>query len=99
MNSLRFFQKRQLVVQFDPGLAGLGQHDPVLAGRDVGKQQIEPALIAALALHRQRFAVGQPVDPGEIDILIAAEIDPGHGAGLHVDDAQADERIGPAGVG
>jgi len=56
-------------VQLDPGLAGFSQHDSALTGIDVGKQQIQPSLIAALSLNGQGLAVRQPVDAREINAV------------------------------
>ena len=63
MNSRDLFEKGQLIVQIDPAVAGFGQDDAALAGVDVGKQQIQPSLIAALALNRQRLAVRAASSP------------------------------------
>ena len=92
-------QERQLVIQINPGIAGFGEHGARLAGVDVRKEQVQFSLVAALALNRQRLAIGQPIDAGKIDIWIATQIHPGHRAGLDVDDAQFDQHIGAAGGG
>ncbi len=93
---VRVRQEGQLVVQFDPGVAGLGEHDPARPAVEVGEHEIQAALIAALALHGERPAVGQPVDAGEIDVGVRAEIEGTDRAAAHVDDVQAHADVGAA---
>jgi hypothetical protein len=63
-------------VQLDPGLARFSQDDAALTGFCVRKLQIQLSLVAALSLDCQRLAVRQPVDAGEVDIRVAAQVDP-----------------------
>ena len=68
----------------------------VFSGADIGEQQVEPPLITALALDGERLAVGQPVDPRQIDVGVAAQVDEGRGTRVHVGDGEAYEDIGAA---
>src|SRR5258708_35301875 len=92
-------EKRQLVIQVDPGIAALGQDGSGFAAVDVRKQQIQFSLVAAFALNCEGFAVGQPIHTGKINILIGAQIHPFDHAGLDVDDSQFDQHVGSAGGG
>ena len=85
----RSVKEGELIVELDPGVAGFGQHHAALAGIDIRKQEIQPALVAAFALDRQGLAVGQPVYPREIDILIGSQVDKRRGAAGEVEDPQA----------
>ena len=67
-------QRMQPVVQVDPRLGGLAEQQLRLARIRVHFQQVQPVLVAALALHIQRSAILRPVDPRQIDIGIAAQI-------------------------
>src|SRR5580704_1473573 len=75
-------EKRQLVIQVNPGIAGLGQDCSGSAAVDVREQQVQSALVAALALDCQGSSVGQPIHPGKINILLGAQIHPLDRAGL-----------------
>jgi hypothetical protein len=57
----RLQQERELAVQRYPGVAALGQQH-VAAAIELEPQQLERPLVAALALHGERAAVGEPVD-------------------------------------
>src|ERR1700679_207809 len=95
----RMGEEGQFAVQLDPGLAGFGQYYTALTRVDVGKQQIQLSLVPALALNRESLAVGQQVDAREVDVGIAAQVDPGDGAGLHISHSQTNQDIGAAGGG
>ncbi len=73
----RFPEERQLIVQFDPRVAGFGQYHAARAGGDVREEQIQPTLIAAFALNGEGLAVGQPIHARKINILLGPQVDPG----------------------
>ena len=66
-----------MVAEVDPaaGARRLGEEDGRLAGRGIDLEHVELALRAVLALDVERAAVGGPVDAGEVDVLVRAEID------------------------
>src|ERR1700691_4924432 len=92
-------QKRQLIVQLDPGSTGFSEYDASPAGLDVGEQQVQPSLVAAFALDRQGLTVGEPVDAREVNVRVAAEVHPGDRSASNVSHPYAHQDIGAAGSG
>src|SRR6185503_13035192 len=64
------FEEMQVVVEIDPGLAGLAEERALLQCGGVDEVQIQVLLVALHELIAQAPAVRQPVDAGEIDVVI-----------------------------
>ncbi|PAV92559.1 hypothetical protein WR25_16042 [Diploscapter pachys] len=66
-----------IVAEVDPAARArfLGEQHLRLARRGIDGQHVERLLVATLALHQQRLAVGRPVDARQIDVRVAAQID------------------------
>ena len=77
---------------------GLGQDDPGLAGGGVHGQQVQPALVAGLALDVQGLAVLRPVHPGQVDVGVVAQVHLDARAGQRLD-VKLDAGVGAAGAG
>ena len=86
----------QLIIQVNPARSRLAQDHAALARADIGKQQIQSALVAILPLNRERPAIGKPLHASKVDIRIGPQVNPRHGAGGDVNDAQRDQCIGPS---
>ena len=64
----RLLEEMQVAVQLDPVRARLREQDLRAAARDVHLQQVEPLLVARLALDRQVLRIREPVDAREIAV-------------------------------
>ena len=71
----RVIEERQLVVEIDPRVAVLAQQLGGLSRGGIDLQQCQCLLVAALALHGEAGAAGQPVHAREIDVGVRTEID------------------------
>ena len=87
-------QRGHVVVQVDPGRLPLGQHHARGAGRGVHQQQVQPLLVARLALDVEGAPVLGPIDPGEVDVGVRPQVDAhGRAAGGQRRDVQLHHRV------
>ena len=93
-------------MQVDPVLVLLGERHLRAAVRGIGKQQLKLVLLAVQSLDGQALAVAQPVHAGNVDVRIAAGVDParvgsrrGSSRAGHGHNAHAHNGVGVAGDG
>ena len=85
------------VVEVDPAVRPLAEHDFCQPGRRIDLEQIERLLVAAQPLDVERLAVGRPVDAGQIEIGVGTEVDTRLVATVGVHEPELDRGIGGAG--
>ena len=64
------------------------------ARRRIDGEHVERRLVAALALHQQRLAVRRPVDPRQIDVRIAPQVDLHLPRSVRPHHVQVDQHVG-----
>ena len=92
-------QRLQIVCKVDPGLRRLAEQERRLAGDRVDPQDVEPLLVAAHPLDEEALAVLGPVDAGQIDVRVAAEVGLDPAAAVRRHDVEVDDGVPGAGGG
>ena len=87
-------QRMEIAVEVDPGLRGLAENGAAGAARRIDSKKIEALLVAALALDVKGAPVLRPVDTGEIDVGIGAEVDLGSPAARGIDHPKRHNHVG-----
>ncbi len=91
-------EEPEVVVEVEPGRPAFGQQDPAGAARGVAGQQIEAVLVAIQPLDGHPFARRQPVDARQVDVGLAAGVEPDGVAALERHDADAHPGVDGAGL-
>ncbi len=89
-------EKAVVARQADPAVRRrrFAEQHAALAGSGIDCQHVQPRLRAFLALDVERLAIGRPVDPGKVDVLVRPEIDLDLAAAIRVHHPQRDQRVG-----
>ncbi len=93
------FEKGQLVVQVDPGVAGLRQQDAGFTAAGMHFQQFERLLVARLSLHGEKVGLGEPVHARQVDIGLLADVHPAQILPVGGDYAEPDPHVRRPGRG
>ncbi len=91
-------QRLEVVGQRHPGVRALGGDDAAGAGRRIDAQQVQGLLVARQALDVHRPSVLGPVDAGQIDVGVGAQVHLDPLARLHVLHIELDHGVGPPGA-
>ena len=91
-------QASEIIVEIDPGIAGLGYNYFLLARLDIDHDKVQLLLVPALYLYAESATVGEPVDPGDIGLRIPLDINPGNGA-RNIGYAESHTGVGRSRVG
>ncbi|MNU50197.1 hypothetical protein D3C71_391570 [compost metagenome] len=91
-------QRLEAVAQRDPGVGALRGDDAAGARGRIDAQQFQRLLVARQALDVQGPPVLGPVDAGQIDVGVGAQVDLDPLTGLHVLDIELDHGVGTPGA-
>ena len=63
----------EIVVEVDPDVGLVDQHERSVSRLDFVAPQLQPPLVARLDLHVEA-AIRRPVDAGQVDVVVPAEV-------------------------
>src|SRR5689334_14004744 len=90
-------QRGEIIAEVDPTLGSFGQQDLRLASRRIDREQVQPLLIAALALDVEGLTVLRPIDTRQINVAFLSQIDLYLARSVRLHDIEIDQRIGRPG--